>query len=613
MGRTPEPSWEYSIDPVEYEQKPIDKVIAVFDTETDPFLPGRIVKPFTCGFYVPEDDFYIDFWGDDCIHQFFTWLREGEYKDTDFLILVHNGGNFDFYFFVEYFDSAHKPFIINGRLVRINAQGQEFRDSYSMIPVALGTYDKEAIDYRCMERGFRDVFKDTILKYQKRDCTALSELVTEWYRMFGNKLTMASVALPMLHSYHGFERFTETMDEEMRPYYFGGRNQCFEVGVIEGDFKVYDINSSYPDVMRRYNHPISDIPRYDRKITDQTHFAHIRAWSNGALPVRKENGGLHFPVGEFDFFACIHEIRAGQETGTLKIKEVYKSIFFDAETNFSDFIDTFYTRRLEASANGDEIRKLFYKLVMNSSYGKFAQDPRKYENWLFDPEEIPTPFYCDTCYQLKRKKEYVRACDKCASKEYSPYGWYLHSSKEGRNIYASPQRIRAGSFYNVATAASITSAARASLLRGIQAATRPIYCDTDSVICLDLRAGNGIELHPKNLGAWDTEASGDTVCIAGKKLYAIFKDGELIKKASKGVKLTGDEIARVCAGEVIEYAHPVPKFSLGGDTRFTTRKIRATGNEDDTTEERDVTTSDNRFNLASDTPSTRGNPSDIAF
>lgn len=618
MGRTPEPSWDYSIEPTPYEHKVVDKVVAVFDTETDPFLPGRIVKPFTCGFYIPSHNFYIDFWGDDCIHQFFAWLKEvtaegGEFEGVDFLILVHNGGNFDFYFFVEYFDPSHKPFIINGRLVRINAQGQEFRDSYSMIPVALGTYDKLSIDYRCMERGFRDIFKDTILEYQKRDCTSLAELVTEWYSMFGNKLTMASVALPMLNSYHGFERFTESMDEELRPYYFGGRNQCFEVGVIKGDFKVYDINSSYPDVMRRYKHPISDIPRYDNKITADTHFAHIRAWSNGALPMRNANGGLYFPVGEFDFYACIHEIRAGIETETLKIKEVYKSIYFDAETDFSDFIDTYYSKRLEASANNDEIRKLFYKLVMNSSYGKFAQDPRKYENWLFDPDEIPTPLYCDHCYQLTRRKEYVRACDKCATKEFNRYGWYLHSSKDGRNIYASPQRIRAGSFYNVATAASITSAARASLLRGIQAATRPIYCDTDSVICLDLRAGNGIELHPKNLGAWDTEASGDTVCIAGKKLYAIFKDGELIKKASKGVKLTGDEIARVCAGEVIEYAHPVPKFSLHGDTRFTTRKIRATGNEDTNTDTTDTVSSGSSFSLTGSANGIRGNSSDIAF
>lgn len=573
--------WTIPIEPVEYPHKPIDKVIATFDTETDPFAPGRVVEPFTCGFYIPSIDFYIDFWGDDCIAQFFAWIAEetapgGQFEGWEFLILVHNGGNFDFYFFVDFFDNGHKPFIINGRLVRVYAQGLEFRDSYSMIPVALGTYDKMQIDYRCMERGFREVFKDYILKYQKRDCVALAELVTNWFNMFGNKLTMASVALPMLRSHHGFEQLTERLDAELRPYYFGGRNQCFATGVLTGDFKVYDINSSYPDVMRRFKHPISDIPKYEAKITERTDFAYIRAWSLGALPVRNQTGGLDFPIGTFDFYACIHEINAGLETKTLKILKVYHTIYFEEKTNFAEFIDRYYAMRLEAANNGDEIRRLFYKLVMNSSYGKFAQDPRKYENWVFDPEEIPTPFFCSECYDRIKKKMDKEPCQLCDSGTHSPYGWYLHTTRNERNIYASPQRLRPGSFYNVATAASITSAARASLLRGIQAATRPIYCDTDSVICENLAPGNGIELHPKNLGAWDTEASGDTVCIAGKKLYAIFKEGELIKKASKGVSLTGDEIARICNGEVVEYAHPVPKFTLSGDTKFTTRKIRIT-------------------------------------
>jgi len=86
-----------------------------------------------------------------------------------------------------------------------------------------------------------------------------------------------------------------------------------------------------------------------------------------------------------------------------------------------------------------------------------------------------------------------------------------------------------------------------------------------------------VVLDPKKLGAWDIEAEGDTVCIAGKKLYAIFKDGKEVKKASKGVKLTANEIARVCAGEVVEHKSIVPKFKLNGDVEFQTRNIKRTG------------------------------------
>lgn len=569
------PQIEINAEP--YKHKNVEARVATFDTETDPFAPGRVVKPFTCGLYLTDTQEYFDFWGDDCIQQFILFLSTN-FEPGELAIFVHNGGNFDFYFLLDYFVKGHSPFIINGRLVRVEICDQEFRDSYAMIPVALGAYDKDAIDYRCMERGFREIFKVKIREYQKRDCTALAELVTNWLDMFGNKKTMASVALPMLRSYQGFETLSEHTDKEMRPYYFGGRNQCFATGIIKGDWKIYDINSSYPNVMRRYNHPISDKPIFEPRITSRTHFAYIRAWSLGALPVRTKTGALNFPIGTYDFYACIHEIKAGLETKTLKIKKVYHSIYFEQEANFAPFIDTYYDLRMQASAQGDEIRKLFYKLVMNSSYGKFAQDPRKYENWLFDPVEIPTPFHCAECFDKISKGEYKEKCKLCSEGTTDPYGWYLHTTREGTYIYASPQRVRNGSFFNVATAASITSAARAELLRGIQAATRPVYCDTDSVICehLESTSDNGIILDEKLLGAWKPESMGDSLAIAGKKLYALFCEGEPIKKASKGVRLTADEILRVANGETIEYPSLVPKFKLDGSAQFVTRSINAT-------------------------------------
>lgn len=578
------------IEPEEYNLKPLTKLLCTFDTETDPFAEGRIVKPFTCGFYCHELDIYQDFWGDDCVTQFFDWLEceiaLGTFGDKELVILAHNGGNFDFYFFTDEFDAGSKPFIINGRLVRVYARGIEFRDSFTIMPFALGEYDKDPIDYRCMERGFRDVFRDKILSYQKRDCIALYELVSRWYEIFGDKLTIASASLPMLRSFHGYETMWEAVDTEMRPYYFGGRNQCFATGVMTGDFYVYDINSSYPDVMERYEHPVSATPHKTKRMTERTHFAHIRAWSLGALPVRKEDGGLAFPIGTYDFFACIHEINAGIATDTLKIKEVYSAIEFDQMSTFGGFVRFMYDKRMHYGDIGDEIGKMHYKYGLNSPYGKFAQDPRKYENWLFDPKDVPTPLYCEPCAKNIKQGIVTNECQSCIAKDTSPWGWRLHTIHEGRPIYTSPQRVRASGFHNVATAASITSAARASLLYGINAATRPLYCDTDSIICEAMTPSPNIVFDEKALGAWKTEARGDTVCIAGKKLYAVFDGDTEIKKASKGVKLTAGQIRRVCNGEVIEYAHPVPKFRLGQDLDnltpeqaqklFTTRRIKRT-------------------------------------
>lgn len=547
------------ISPVPYVVQATKKRICTFDTETDPFAHGRIVKPFTCGFYDGQD--YVDFWGNDCISQFIDYLddRRANNPYEELLIYCHNFGNFDAYFLTDYFDAGMSPFIMNGRLVRVNIRGHEFRDSYSAIPVALAEYQKTKVDYAIFEPGERDkpLNREVIRDYQKDDCVYLYQLVSAWVEKFGTKLTMASVALPLLRSYHGFEEMRASVDEEMRPFYFGGRCQAFQVGELKGDWKIYDVNSMYPFVMANEMHPVSATPFKEKTITERTHFAKIDAWSDGALPIRQENGSLAFPRGVNTFFACIHEIRAGLETGTLRILKTHYTIRFEVMNKFDKFIETYYDLRQQAKAQGDAVNTLFYKLVMNSSYGKFAQDPRKYEKYLFDPDELPQPM-----------KSELEPDDPKISK-----AWYLHTINSGRCIFAKSADRGEFGFFNVATAASITSAARALLLRGISKAKRPIYCDTDSLICEAL----DMDLDDKRLGAWKLEAEGDTAAIAGKKLYAVFNQGQEVKKASKGVKLTADEIARVCRGDVIEYAHPVPKFKLSGRVEFTRRKIQRTG------------------------------------
>jgi hypothetical protein len=62
-----------------------------------------------------------------------TLTAEGD----EFIIYAHNGGKFDFFFFLDYLDADQAPLIMGGRLVKINFAGQEFRDSFAIIPQAL--------------------------------------------------------------------------------------------------------------------------------------------------------------------------------------------------------------------------------------------------------------------------------------------------------------------------------------------------------------------------------------------------------------------------------------------------------------------------------------------
>lgn len=548
------------IIPIPYPMKETQKTIAIVDCETDPFAKGFLIKPFAIGFETPTS--YIDFWGDDCVDQFFDYLAT---LDERFIIYAHNGGKFDFFFFLKFLAKNTSPRIINGRLVQVFFGKQEFRDSYAIVDIPLAKFQKDEIDYAKFTRDRREKNKEEIRRYLKTDCHYLYQLVTEFHSRFGDKLTAASAALQVLNSFHGFERITsDAIDEQFREYYFGGRVQCFETGLLtptKGErWQVVDRNSMYPSAMKECLHPISATYELNDRITDETDFAHIIAYNNGALPSRLENGSLDFNIPYGEFRATIHEINAGLETGTLKIEKVICTWEFDRKGTFAEFVDYYYPLRQQAKRDKDKLADIMYKLVLNSSYGKFALNPRKFKSWKLTLGEIPEPL---------------------ASEDY-PDGWTQHSSNGEFYIWERPSPRRGG-FYNIATAASITGAARANLLRNLFNARRPIYCDTDSIIC-EAFSGN---LHDTELGGWKIETQGDYAAIAGKKLYAVFDNGEVLKKASKGCTLSGAEIIEICNGGSVQYHNPVPSFHLHnkgkleldgiGSADFITRTIRMTG------------------------------------
>lgn len=543
--------------PQDYVLKVTKKIIAVVDTETDPFESGLIVKPFTLGFF--DGNSYVDFWGDDCVEQFFEYLATLTAQGDEYIIYAHNGGKFDFFFFLKYLDKQTSPLIMNSRLVKIYFAGQEFRDSFAIIPQALGSYQKDEIDYNKFKRNVREKHKQEILAYQRSDCYYTYELISGFHNMFGDKITIASASLPMLRSFTGFETMREGQDKRFREFYYGGRNQCFETGLLKprhgNKFYLYDRNSMYPAVMRDDLHPISNKATLQRNIDEKTDFAYIDAFNFGALPTRDEKGGLDFTIKRGKFYATIHEIRAGLETGTLKINKVLHAWAFDRKASFTEFVEHFYALRNVAKEEGDLVRNILYKLVLNSSYGKFALNPRKFKQYSLTIDEIPTPQHSPE----------------------NPDGWKLEAYTGSIYIWSRPSPRKMG-FFNVATAASITGAARANLLRNIALAKRPIYCDTDSIIC----EGFAGELDDKALGAWALEATGDRVAIAGKKMYALYNENELtanqaIKKASKGVRLELQDIVNVCNGNEIIYRNPVPTFNLDGSADFVDRRINMTG------------------------------------
>lgn len=544
------------LDPKPFDPKPFSKTLAVADFETEGFKYGRIPKPICIGFF--DGIRRLIFWGRTCVADFKVFLANEKEAGTDFCIYMHNGGRFDFMFLLDELEQGSLS-VINGRIVKAQIMGHEFRDSFALFPQALSAYEKTPISYDLFELDICGAHEREISDYCLDDCVYLYEIIQPFIEMFGDVLTVGSVALKLLNSMHGFERLDERDDLTLRPFYFGGRVQCFEVGDFAGPWKLYDVNSMYPAAMKNVAHPVSGFTN-GKRLTEKTAFARVRATSAGALPHRMDDGKLGFPHRSGIFFATIHELRAGQELGLITIHEVECAYNFEHWTDFSAFVDFAFGKRQEAKDATDKARDLIWKRVGNSAYGKFALDPRKFKEYRVLED-------CETPGNIRSESE--------------PEGWFEETSGPGYRIWERPTFGRMGRFLNVATAASITGAARANLMCGLAASTRPIYCDTDSIIC---EAFSG-DVDARRLGAWDLEAEADRAIIAAKKIYALQRGGETIKKASKGARLTVEQIIEVAAGKEVQWQSEAPNFSFVRAPTFVKRNIKrgdlsfATGEE----------------------------------
>jgi hypothetical protein len=530
--------------------------IATLDFETDPFKFGRVPTPFACGFFDGEN--YFQTWGDDCADTMVSYLLGLRDK---YLIYAHNGGKFDFCFLEKHL--ANPLQFINTRLVKARLGQHELRDSYAIIPEPMKALQKDEIDYDIFEYGVRDIpqNKKLISEYLKSDCIYLHGFVTRFVETFGLNLTIAGTSLKRSKYHHPFDTITRETDAMLRPFYFGGRVECFEKGSFHLPLKYLDINSSYPDAMRRLMHPIgrhfAALKR--RPNNGKPYFAHIVADSDGALPERGDNGGLRFPrVKNHEFFACSHEIETGEELGLIRVRQIKKIYATTKCTRFDTFIDECMKGKIAASESCDKVMRTFWKLLANSSYGKYAQDSSKYRDaMLFD-----------------HRKHLVEFNVALLAENPDTDPWELECEYGSRVLASRP--AQRGMIYNVATAASITSGARSNLLRALAKADRPLYCDTDSIICL----GADVEMHPTKIGAWDVEAELDELHVAGKKLYAGFYKGECIKLAAKGIDLKGNMqeggqiVRKIAQGFSYVNHRQSPSMKVFSEAKFISRTIR---------------------------------------
>ena len=523
--------------------------IWALDCETDPFKKGRDnPRPFLWGAYCRALNRYETFGFGSQVLDFF--------RERKCCVYAHNGGRFDFHYLRDGFESEKPLLIINGRISKFRVGKAEFRDSFSLLPIPLSAYQKEKVDYNIFEPEVRDLPENRKLieRYLRSDCVNLAELVWEFSRRFGRPLTQAGCAMNyyIKHYREGVKpRQSAAQFQRLKPYFFGGRVECFKAGYGVLDFKVVDKNSAYPDAMCR-EHPLDPGGALMSDIHSDIEqcLVSLTGVSEGALPYRELNGNLIFPRDkvEREYHCTGWEVKKALELKLLKITRIVQVHYFRATQNFKDYIDHFYQERLAAKARGDKAGDLFAKLFMNSCYGKFASDPAKYHDYMIvDPHRMA-------------------AMTELGWKHYKPWG-------DGRSLCHQPLPESRHWYYNIATAASITGYVRAGLLEDLNQAQGLLYCDTDSISAqkVDKLKMSGA------LGDWKLELECDEYAITGKKTYAFrsafdqqWNEKEKLyeypkgayKIACKGVDLDASEIIRASKGETVLYEPEVPTYSI---------------------------------------------------
>lgn len=553
------------------EKKFVEKLqhVAVLDFETDPFnnkKPDDKIQPFAACLY--SDQFKpIVIWENDFDTFISALLTAIENLKGSYTIYAHNGGKFDYMFLVS---KLRGNVSFKGRGIMAAKIGRhDLRDSFHIIPERLANYKKDKFDYNTLFKKNRDKHKQKIIDYMVNDCVYLFDIVKSFLQGFGFKLSIGQAAMADIKKHYTVKKIGENTDAELRQYFFGGRVECLGgKGHFTGGYKLYDVNSMYPYVMANYLHPIGMNYTWRRNggINPSTRFVDLTCTNYGALVKRTEDNETTATVGHGRFMTTIWEYKAAMELGLITDIQFHRFVDCDEFSNFEKFVVPHYEKRLatktllkelkEGTVEYDNAKKddIFIKLLLNNGFGKFAQNPRRYKDNYITDHGAPPP---------KGYEECLLPAYRC----------------DNYDIWEKPAPRR--SYNNVGTAASITGASRAVLMKAIHNAIDPIYCDTDSLICKSL---DNTKIDAIELGAWDLEKSFDEVIIAGKKLYAwrvIGTNGQKdeIKVKSKGSPhgaLDWDKMLRLLDDEIIEVISTGPTLTKTGKQFYMRRNIRAT-------------------------------------
>lgn len=246
------------------------------------------------------------------------------------------------------------------------------------------------------------------------------------------------------------------MDNYIRKSYFGGTTEVYRPKG-ENIFH-YDINSFYPFVMHHYDMPIG-MPKWSKNINLDNDFGFFRCKikvTNLEIPILeyRKDGNLICPIGEWEGIYFSEELKYAKSIG-YEI-EILDGFIFKKQRIFTNYINDYFNKKYHAEKK--TYQYYFYKLLLNSIYGRFGIKKNKFFTFI---ENEAQHLYTSRSEEVKHfeflNDNYI----------------LVNSTKSSRaNFYRSYVQI----------ASSITSYARIHLHKyKIKYKNNIYYSDTDSL------------------------------------------------------------------------------------------------------------------------------------
>jgi hypothetical protein len=292
----------------------------------------------------------------------------------------------------------------------------QFYDRKSLIVAYEENIGKAGLspEYLAAKRDSKHFNRRSYLRHKKevrwyclQDCLKTEELARHWldlsfrqFRFYPRRWVSAGYFAEKVLLNNGigipyFDDIPYDAQELAWKSFYGGRFELIRRGFI-GECYLYDINSAYPYAFTR----LPDLTR-GRWISRTSvlpeaavGFFHIAADVDAGgvkvapFPFRTRQGRIVFPVGQFQTYVTLEEIKMVADQEAAARYKIIDSIQFvpdrDCTYPLRDFIQMQYDKRLQLIEKSDPLERAI-KLVLNSIYGKTAQRANNIMGNLFNP------------------------------------------------------------------------------------------------------------------------------------------------------------------------------------------------------------------------------------